>query len=403
MLEAQLVNRFEQRLQSLGMPVSVEFWNGKRLSLGDLPKLKIALKRATALKALVNPRLGKIAQAYVEGDLDLDCDMHAIAEFAATLCGPQQVRLEKRGAGNWKWWSHTRRFDKQAISHHYDVSNEFFALWLDRQRVYSCAYFRTAEDSLELAQQQKLDHICRKLNLKAGERLLDIGCGWGALIFRAVEQCGACATGITLSEQQFAYVQEQIRERGLAGRCEVRLLDYRDVPEADPFDKIASVGMFEHVGKKQLPEYFAKIYRLLKPGGIVMNHGLTSAGLYSGGMSGDVTDFIDQYVFPGGEIPHLSREIELMARSSLECVDVECLRPHYAKTLWQWVERLDAHRDEARALVGEKKYRTWRIYMAGYALAFERGWVSIYQVLATRPFDNGALAIPLTREHVYSA
>ena len=188
MLEAQLVNRFEQRLQSLGMPVSVEFWNGKRLSLGDLPKLKIALKRATALKALVNPRLGKIAQAYVEGDLDLDCDMHAIAEFAATLCGPQQVRLEKRGAGNWKWWSHTRRFDKQAISHHYDVSNEFFALWLDRQRVYSCAYFRTAEDSLELAQQQKLDHICRKLNLKAGERLLDIGCGWGALIFRAVEQ-----------------------------------------------------------------------------------------------------------------------------------------------------------------------------------------------------------------------
>ena len=183
----------------------------------------------------------------------------------------------------------------------------------------------------------------------------------------------------------------------------MRLLDYRDVPEADPFDKIASVGMFEHVGKKQLPEYFAKIYRLLKPGGIVMNHGLTSAGLYSGGMSGDVTDFIDQYVFPGGGIPHLSREIELMARSSLECVDVECLRPHYAKTLWQWVERLDAHRDEARALVGEEEISHLAHLYGRLRIGVERGWVSIYQVLATRPFDNGALAIPLTREHVYSA
>jgi cyclopropane-fatty-acyl-phospholipid synthase len=209
------------------------------------------------------------------------------------------------------------------------------------------------------------------------------------------------ATGITLSEQQFAYVQEQIRARNIADRCEVRLMDYRDVPEDPPFDKIASVGMFEHVGKKKLPGYFAKIYRLLKPGGLVMNHGLTSAGLYSGGLSPDVTDFIDRYVFPGGEIPHLSKEIELMAGENLECLDVECLRPHYAKTLWHWVERLDARKDEARALVGEKKYRIWRIYMAGYALAFQRGWVAVNQVLAARPLPNGGLLTPLTREHVY--
>ncbi|MEK7835873.1 MAG: class I SAM-dependent methyltransferase, partial [Pseudomonadota bacterium] len=168
---------------------------------------------------------------------------------------------------------------------------------------------------------------------------------------------------------QFDYVNDQIRIRNLADRCAVRLLDYRDLPEHEPFDKIASVGMFEHVGKKMLPAYFAKIYRLLKPGGLVMNHGLTSTGLHSGGLSPDVADFIEHYVFPGGEIPHLSKEIELMARENLECLDVECLRPHYAKTLWHWVERLDARRDEARALVGEKKYRTWRIYMAGYALA----------------------------------
>ena len=401
MLQAQLLNLFEHRLRGIDLPVSVEFWNGKRVRLGDHPRVNIALRRPAALMALARPGLGKIGTAYVEGDIDIDCDIHDLARFAESLCGSQQIDLHKRDSDDWKWWWHTRRYDRRAISHHYDVSNEFFALWLDRQRVYSCAYFRRDDDSLELAQEQKLDHICRKLNLKPGEQILDIGCGWGGLIFRAAEKYGAHATGITLSEQQFAYVREQIRARNIADRCEVRLMDYRDVPEDPPFDKIASVGMFEHVGKKKLAGYFAKIYRLLKPGGLVMNHGLTSAGLHSGGLSPDVTDFIDRYVFPGGEIPHLSKEVELMAGANLECLDVECLRPHYAKTLWHWVERLDARKDEARALVGEKKYRIWRIYMAGYALAFQRGWVSINQVVAARPLPNGGLSTPLTREHVY--
>ncbi len=400
-MQAQLLSRFEQRLRGMNLPVNVEFWTGKRMSLGDFAKVKLVLRRPAALMALANPGLGKIGRAYVDGDIDIDCDIHELVEFAESLCGPQQVDLKQRDSDDWKWWWHTRLFDRRAINYHYDVSNEFFALWLDRQRVYSCAYFRKPDDSLDLAQQQKIDHICRKLNLQRGERLLDIGCGWGALILRAAEQYGVYATGITVSEQQFCHVQEEIRARNLAGRCEVRLLDYRDVPEDPPFDKIASVGMFEHVGKKNLPGYFAKIYRLLKPGGLVMNHGLTSAGLHSGGLSSDVADFIEDYVFPGGEIPHLSKEIELMAHENLECLDVECLRPHYVKTLWHWVERLDARRDEARALVGEKKYRIWRIYMAGYALAFQRGWVSVNQVLAGRPLPNGALPAPLTREHVY--
>ncbi len=401
MLQAQLLNRFEQRLRGMDLPVNVEFWNGKRVRLGDFPKVNLVLRRPAALRALARPGLGKIGRAYVEGDIDIECGIRDLVEFAASLCGPQQVDLRKRDSDDWKWWWHTRLFDRHAITYHYDVSNEFFALWLDQQRVYSCAYFRKPDDSLDLAQEQKLDHICRKLNLQPAERLLDIGCGWGALILRAAEQYGAYATGITLSEQQFAHVQEQIRARNLAGRCDVRLLDYRDVPEDLPFDKIASVGMFEHVGKKNLAGYFAKIYRLLKPGGLVINHGLTSTGLHSGGLSPDVVDFIEHYVFPGGEIPHLSKEIELMARENLECLDVECLRPHYAKTLWHWVERLDARRDEARALVGEKKYRTWRIYMAGYALAFQRGWVSVNQVLAGRPLPGGTQSTPLTREHVY--
>ena len=403
MLQTQMLNIFEQRLSMLGLPVRVEFWNGKRVDSGNSPKFTLALRRPEALKALFRPGLGKIAKAYVEGDIDLDCDIHDLASFAESLCGPQQIDLKRRDSSNWKWWSHTRRFDRNAISHHYDVSNEFFALWLDRQRVYSCAYFKTPDDSLDLAQQQKLDHICRKLNLAEGERFLDVGCGWGGLIFRAAERYGARATGITLSEQQFAYVTAQIKVRHLADRCEVRLLDYRDFPEDEPFDKIASVGMFEHVGKKNLPAYFSKLNRLLKPGGMLMNHGLTSAGLYSGGLTPDVADFIDRYVFPGGEIPHLSKEIELMATAELECFDVECLRPHYAKTLWHWVERLDAHKTAARALVGEKKYRIWRIYMAGYALAFERGWVSVYQVLAGKRLASGKLGTPLTRDYMYCA
>lgn len=403
MLKASRISDlFEQRLNLLGFPVRVEFWDGHCLDSGKPPKVKVALRRPEALKALFRPGLGKIAQAYVEGDIDLDCDIHDLTRFAESLCGPQQVDLKKRDSADWKWWWHTRRFDRDAISHHYDVSNDFFALWLDRQRVYSCAYFRNADDSLDAAQAQKLDHICRKLDLQRNERFLDVGCGWGGLIFHAAERYGARATGITLSEQQYEYVRAQIDQRQLAGRCEVRLLDYRDLPEGEPFDKIASVGMFEHVGKKNLPAYFGKLHRLLRPGGLLMNHGLTSAGLYSGGLSRDIVDFIDRYVFPGGEIPHLSREIELMAEAGLECCDVECLRPHYAKTLWQWVERLDARKDEARAIVGEKNYRVWRIYMAGYALAFERGWVSIYQVLAGRPLAGGKTAARLTREYMYS-
>ena len=294
MLQGHILSLFERRLHALGMRVSVEFWNGKRVRLGDAPRITMVLRRPAALKTLARPGLGKLAQAYVEGDIDLDCDIHDLAEFAESWCGPQQVNLRKRDSDDWKWWWHTRLFDRRAISRHYDVSNDFFALWLDRQRVYSCAYFRTPDDSLDRAQEQKLDHICCKLDLKPGERLLDIGCGWGALIFRAAERYGAHATGITLSEQQFSHVQEQIRMRNIADRCEVRLLDYRDVPEHEPFDKIASVGMFEHVGKKNLPGYFAKIYRLLRPGGLLMNHGLTSAGLYSGGVSADLTGFIER-------------------------------------------------------------------------------------------------------------
>jgi len=300
------------------------------------------------------------------------------------------------------WADHTRGFDRKAIQSHYDVSDEFFGLWLDANRVYSCAYFRRADDTLEIAQEQKLDHICRKLQLKPGERFLDIGCGWGALIIRAAQRYGVNALGVTLSQHQYDFARKKIREAGLEGRCEVRLLDYRDVPEEGGFDKIASVGMFEHVGLKNFPVYFGKIFRLLRPGGLVMNHGITHNWPGQRELGSGIGEFVDRYVFPGGELAHVGQVLEAMSNSGLEPSDVESLRPHYGRTLWEWVDRLDSNREAAVACVGEKIYRIWRIYMAGSAHAFERGWLSIYQVLAGKARADGALDLPPTREHLYA-
>jgi cyclopropane-fatty-acyl-phospholipid synthase len=253
--------------------------------------------------------------------------------------------------------------------------------------------------SLEAAQEAKLDHICRKLNLQPGERLLDIGCGWGGLILHAAGKYGVRATGITLSEQQHAYVNELIAARGLSEKVEVRLMDYRDVQEQAVYDKVASVGMFEHVGRENLAAYFSRINQLLRPGGLVLNHGITSAALDARGLGGGISEFIEDYVFPGGELVHISDVMRAASGSALECLDAENLRPHYARTLWHWVTRMEHHADEARRLVGEQKYRIWRIYMAGSAHAFDHGWMELWQVLAGKGVGPGSY--PFNRAYMY--
>jgi cyclopropane-fatty-acyl-phospholipid synthase len=275
-------------------------------------------------------------------------------------------------------------------------------MWLDERMVYSCAYFRTAADTLDQAQAQKLDHICRKLMLKPGETLLDIGCGWGGLIFWAAQQYGVKASGITLSQNQFDYVRAKIAELGLAGQVDVRLLDYLDLPEDRLYDKIASIGMFEHVGIANYPRYFGKIYRVLKPGGLVMNHGITQNDVGADSVGSGVGDFVEEYVFPGGQLAHVSRVIQGLAAEGLELIDAEALREHYARTLWHWVDRLEANADAARREVGEERYRIWRIYLAGSAHSFERGWLSLFQLLVGKPLPDGRLPHPATRDYMYA-
>jgi len=400
LVDNRVLSIVEQRLRDTQAPVNLRLWNGKAFSPSAPSPVTLTVHSRQALINLVRPSLGRLARSYVEGEIDLEGNFRDVLRVGESLVARQHSVYRLRSHA-WKWWRHSRAADRRSIEHHYDVGNDFYALWLDRNRVYSCAYFRQPDDALDLAQEQKLDHICRKLMLKPGERLLDVGCGWGGLILWAVRHYGVEAVGVTLSRDQHEYVSALIAQLGLAGRCEVRLQDYRDIPDDERFDKIASVGMFEHVGRRNLPAYFGKIHRLLRPGGLVLNHGITTNSLRDAELGGGIGEFVDQYVFPGGELTHVTAVAEEMSRQGLEVWDAECLRPHYARTLWHWVDRLEARRSEARAMVGEKRLRTWLIYMAGSAHAFTRGWISIYQLLGVKMQPDGAVPYPLTREHIY--
>jgi cyclopropane-fatty-acyl-phospholipid synthase len=399
MLDQLLVRQVRRRVEASGLPVAVELWNGQRIGR-DPAAVRVRLRQPTSLKAMADPDLGRLARAYVEGALDLEGSARDILTLGDQFCHASEAK-QKTAAERWKWWRHTRTQDRRNIAYHYDVSNDFYGLWLDARRVYSCAYFRTPDMNLDAAQEAKLDHICRKLALQPGERLLDIGCGWGGLILHAAERYGVHAVGITLSDDQHAYVQSLIAQRGLADRVQVFCKDYRDVDEPEAYDKIASVGMFEHVGRAHLGAYFDRIAALLKPGGLVLNHGITTCAPQACGLGSGIAEFVQDYVFPGGELVHASDVLCAAATSGLECLDAENLRPHYGKTLWHWVSRLEDHATQARHLIGEHKYRIWRIYMAGSAYAFEHGWMELWQVLAGKRIAGRQPNYPFSRDYIY--
>ena len=380
-------------------PVRLVLWDGREVALSEAPRVTLRIKDARAAAALARPTLLSLAEAYIEGEADLEGDVREAIRSAEALTRSRDARLfHKPGPTNAR---HSRRVDRDAIRHHYDVSNEFYALWLDPRMVYSCAYFRTEDTPLDAAQVAKLDHICTKLRLAPGERFLDIGCGWGALVMHAAKEYGVDATGITLSENQFRLATERIRAAGLQDRCRVLLQDYRDHPGEEFYDKVASVGMFEHVGLKNLPTYFGAVRRLLQERGLFLNHGITSSDTHNRAVGMGGGEFIDRYVFPQGELPHLHRVVHDMSAQDFEVHDVECLRPHYAKTLEHWSAAFERRLAEAVAASSERTARIWRLYLAGCAHAFEQRWVSIYQVLASKMRKPGRAELPLTREWMY--
>ena len=399
LLESRIEKIIGRLKGSAEIPLSIELWNGKRYALADHPRITLRVPQAKALRYFARPDLSTLGEAYVEGHIDVEGPIEEVLGAAEAL-SRELGRVAKDRLPLFRH-QHTKKRDAEAIRYHYDVSNEFYALWLDRRMVYSCAYFKSGEEDIDAAQEQKLDHICRKLLLRPGDRFLDIGCGWGALTLWAAEKYGAQATGITLSENQHALANERIRDAGLAERCKVLLQDYRDVPGEAVFDKIASIGMFEHVGLKNLPLYFGAIRRLLREGGIVLNHGITSVDTENRPVGLGAGDFVEKYVFPYGELPHLSLVIKEMGAAGLEVMDVETLRLHYAETLTHWSRRLEANRERAREHAGDKRLRIWRLYLAGCAHAFRRGWVSIQQVLASKSDDPTRAALPWTRDYIY--
>jgi len=295
--------------------------------------------------------------------------------------------------------AHSIQRDKAAVAFHYNVSNDFFALWLDRKMVYSCAYFKDDSTTLDQAQERKLEHICRKLNLHPGETLLDIGCGWGGMIMYAAQHYGVRSTGITLSEEQLHYARERIREAGLEDRCKVELRDYREIEGHEQYDKLVSVGMVEHVGKTMLPTYFEQAYSLLKPGGLFLNHGI---GCIADGTASMSSTFVDKHVFPDGELAAIHEMLSAAEGAHFEVRDVENLREHYARTLRLWVQRLEANHQKALEMVDEQTFRVWRIYMSGSAYGFRSGSLDLYQSLLCKTRPGGKSGMPLTRDAWYA-
>lgn len=399
--------RFSRYLAALtpasDIPLRLTLWNGMQHDLGPQPTVTVNILSPGALRYFVPPSLDNLAEGYVNGHFDVLGQATDIVATAASLA-EHGVPMRGRFGRLFSALRHDRGKDAHAIEHHYDVSNNFFRLWLDDAMVYSCAYFPTRTESLAAAQSAKLDHILNKLMLKPGERLLDIGCGWGALALRAAQKYGARVLGVTLSKNQHALACERVAQAGLADQVEIRLQDYRDINPGDgQFDKITSIGMFEHVGLNHLEAYFARINALLKDGGLVLNHGITSTDPGSGATPLGAASFIEKYVFPNGELPHISLALKDMQSAGLEALDVECLRRHYARTLACWSDNYERQQEAIRTQVSETTYRVWRIYLAGCAHAFSQNWVSIYQVLACKAGTSEQLnPTPWSRAYMYA-
>ncbi|MFQ6854455.1 cyclopropane-fatty-acyl-phospholipid synthase family protein [Streptomyces sp. 35M1] len=419
---ASRLTALAEELLAEPLPVRIRAWDGSESGPPDAPALVIRHRRALR-RLLWKPGELGLARAWVAGEIDVDGDLYDVLGRIAGLLWDRgadakdavhpvrdpKVRAFARGlldlAGPWPPPAppavevrrrtgplHTRRRDKEAISHHYDVGNDFYALVLGPSMVYSCAYWQDGS-TLEDAQRDKLDLVCRKLGLKDGDRLLDVGCGWGSMAIHAARHYGARVTGVTLSREQAAHARKRIAEEGLTDRIEIRVQDYRDVRDG-PYDAISSIGMAEHVGSVRYREYAEDLYALLKPGGRLLNHQIArrperNEDAYH------IDAFIDAYVFPDGELAPVGRTLATLEEAGFEARDVEALREHYALTLRQWVANLERHWEQAVRATSPGRARVWRLYMAASALSFEHNKIGVNQILAVRPLDDGGSRLPL--------
>jgi len=399
---------------------AVHLWEGTTWgpAQGHPARFTLVLKHSGALRRMFWPPNGYgLPEAYIYDDFDVEGDCHAFFDVLTYLmnrplglwqrlhlaydlwCLPSETRPRHgRGPVHLSGRPHSPERDRQATGYHYDVSNDFYQLWLDRRMVYSCAYFSSPDDDLDTAQEHKLDYLCRKLRLRPGQRLLDIGCGWGGLVQYAAEQYGVNALGITLSKPQMELANERIRRAGLQDRCRVEIRDYREIDEPEGYDRLVSVCMFEHVGAKLLPAWFKQAARLLRPGGTFLNQGIVMN--IRERMPRRPT-FVQQYIFPDGELVAFHQAMRAAEEGGFEVRDVESLREHYVLTLREWLRRLEAHADEARELTDESTYRAWRLYLAATEQRFRSGYYNLYQTLLVKP-DHGVSCLPLTREDWYA-